>query len=164
MAHFNNCHFQPRFHEKCLSPIIISVILVLLFSKELHGVSILVVNLLGVVCNEYTWDACYLCIAESRPTEMRASALGSCSLVARILAVLAPALAFMNTIWAPSAYLTICCLGCISLFVSWNWLIETKGIKLDNVKLHEAGDLLPNLNKIDAENKKFLDNRKGAES
>ncbi|KAI1691156.1 sugar transporter domain-containing protein [Ditylenchus destructor] len=106
-----------------------------------HGVAILIVNLLGVVCIEYTWDACYLCAVESMPTEMRASAMGSCSMVARIGAVMAPALAFMNTIWAPSAYLTICFLGSISLFVSYNWLIETRGINLDNVKLHEAGDL-----------------------
>ncbi|KAI1704139.1 sugar transporter domain-containing protein [Ditylenchus destructor] len=129
-----------------------------------HGVSILIVNLLGVVCIEYTWDACYLCAVESMPTEMRASAMGSCSMVARIGAVMAPALAFMNTIWAPSAYLTICFLGSISLFVSYNWLIETRGINLDNVKLHEAGDLVPNENETDAENKKFLKNGKESES
>ncbi|VDK61554.1 unnamed protein product, partial [Anisakis simplex] len=55
-----------------------------------QGVAILVINLCGTVFIEYTWDACYLCAVESMPTAMRASSLGSCSLIARIGALLSP--------------------------------------------------------------------------
>uniref|UniRef100_A0A915ETS8 Major facilitator superfamily (MFS) profile domain-containing protein n=1 Tax=Ditylenchus dipsaci TaxID=166011 RepID=A0A915ETS8_9BILA len=102
-----------------------------------HGTPLLIVNLFGCAFIEYTWDACYLCAIESMPTNMRATSLGSCSLIARIGAVLAPTLAFMNTIWAPSAYLAVAVLGTISFLVSYFWLIETRGINLDSVKLHE---------------------------
>lgn len=64
--------------------------------------------------------------------------MGSCSAVARIGAVLAPTLAFLNTIWAPSAYLTVVVLGSVVLLISYAWLVETKGVNLDKVKLHEA--------------------------
>lgn len=51
---------------------------------------ILIINLIGIVFIEYTWDACYLCAVEAMPTNMRASSLGSCSLIARIGALLSP--------------------------------------------------------------------------
>uniref|UniRef100_A0A183C3P9 MFS domain-containing protein n=1 Tax=Globodera pallida TaxID=36090 RepID=A0A183C3P9_GLOPA len=52
---------------------------------EHQGVGILLVNLLGTVFIEFTWDACYLCSVESVPTPLRASSVGSCSLVVRLL-------------------------------------------------------------------------------
>ncbi|VDN19642.1 unnamed protein product, partial [Gongylonema pulchrum] len=64
--------------------------LTLLVSLHYQGVAILVINLIGTVFIEYTWDACYLCAVESMPTTMRASSLGSCSLIARIGALLSP--------------------------------------------------------------------------
>ncbi|PIO56738.1 hypothetical protein TELCIR_21861, partial [Teladorsagia circumcincta] len=54
------------------------------------GWAVLVVNLLGTVFNEYTWDACFLCTVESLETSCRASGTGSCSLMARVGAILAP--------------------------------------------------------------------------
>lgn len=54
----------------------------------------MVINLAGTVFNEYTWDACYLCAVEAMPTGMRASSLGSCSLIARVGALLSPTVGF----------------------------------------------------------------------
>ena len=56
----------------------------------IQGLAFLIVNLIGTVFIEYTWDACYLCAVESMETACRASATGTCSLVARIGAILAP--------------------------------------------------------------------------
>ncbi|KHN71358.1 Uncharacterized protein F23F12.3 [Toxocara canis] len=67
------------------------------------------------------------------PTAMRASSLGSCSLVARIGALLSPTLFYFATIWAPSAYVTVVLIGMINLTVSCLFLVETKGVNLDTV-------------------------------
>ncbi|KAI1710190.1 sugar transporter domain-containing protein [Ditylenchus destructor] len=109
-----------------------------LFDEQ--GISILIVNLLGVVFLEYSWDGCALCAIESMPTEMRATALGSCSLMARVGAILSPILAFLNTIWAPSAYLMLASIGSISLLVSCLWLDDTRGVNLDKVEIKEEQD------------------------
>ncbi len=51
---------------------------------------ILILNLFGTVFIQYTWDANYLCAMELRPTEIRASAIGSCSTMGRVGMILAP--------------------------------------------------------------------------
>lgn len=43
----------------------------------------------------------------------------------------------MNSFWQPSAYLTVVVLGVFNLFVSYNLLVETKGINLDHVEIEE---------------------------
>jgi hypothetical protein len=62
----------------------------LFFILQGHPVFILVLNLIGTIFIEYTWDACYLCSAEGFPTEVRAIGVGTCSLIARIGALMAP--------------------------------------------------------------------------
>ncbi|CAK5077820.1 unnamed protein product [Meloidogyne enterolobii] len=68
---------------------------------------------------------------------LRASSVGSCSLIARIGTLIAPVLVFLNTRWPASVYLIIVLIGSINLLISWLFLIETKGINLDSVHLHE---------------------------
>lgn len=43
----------------------------------------------------------------------------------------------MNSFWSPSAYVTVVVLGTLNLFISYNWLVETKGINLDHVNVHD---------------------------
>ena len=43
---------------------------------------------------------------------------------------------YLNILWEPSAYVTVVILGLINLIVSYKWLSETKGINLDDVRLH----------------------------
>ncbi|KAL3114778.1 hypothetical protein niasHT_014592 [Heterodera trifolii] len=100
-----------------------------------NGIGILLINVIGTVFIEFTWDACYLCSVESVPTPLRASSVGSCSLVARIGALFAPMLVFLNSFWAVSVYLAVVLLGTLNLTVSCLWLVETKGISLDSVRL-----------------------------
>jgi len=54
------------------------------------GIWILLINLFGTIFLEFTWDANVLCAVESMPTQMRASALGSCSMIARVGGIFAP--------------------------------------------------------------------------
>ncbi|KAH7731658.1 major facilitator superfamily protein [Aphelenchoides avenae] len=127
----------PKFSRRNLHQYAQAVVIVCFSILSGLGVAILVVNLVGTIFIEYTWDACYLCAVESVPTNTRATSLGTCSLVARIGAILAPTLTFLNSIWAPSAYLTVAALGLINLSISFKWLVETKGVNLDTVKLDE---------------------------
>uniref|UniRef100_A0A1I7YL87 MFS domain-containing protein n=1 Tax=Steinernema glaseri TaxID=37863 RepID=A0A1I7YL87_9BILA len=122
-----------------------------------QSAAVLVVNVIGTVFIEFTWDACYLCAVEAMPTNMRTSSMGSCSLVARIGALLSPIVSpslvlqagtlrrqsvmglflFLNRTWPPSAYLMVSTLGMVNLIASYFFLVETKGINLDAVKIHE---------------------------
>jgi hypothetical protein len=92
-----------------------------------------VLNVIGITFIEYTWDANYLCAAESMPSNMRSTSVGSCSMMARLGAIFSPALAYLNTLWPASAYMTVALLGTFNLIVSCAWLVETKGINLDKV-------------------------------
>lgn len=104
-------------------------------TPKLQSIWILVVNLVGTMFIEYTWDACYLCAVETMPTGLRATSMGTCSLMARVGAILAPSLAYLNQLWAPSAYLTVVVLGLLNLTVSYFLLVETKDVVLDKVTL-----------------------------
>ncbi|KAL3083533.1 hypothetical protein niasHT_039736 [Heterodera trifolii] len=133
--------YFPRFSRRNLhqcSQLVVILCFVLLSWLVLvdhHGIGILLINVVGTVFIEFTWDACYLCSVESVPTPLRASSVGSCSLVARIGALFAPMLVFLNSFWAVSVYLAVVLLGTLNLMVSCLWLVETKGISLDSVRL-----------------------------
>lgn len=79
---------------------------------------------------EYTWDAVYLCAIESMETSSRASAVGSCSLMARIGSLLAPFLTYANTWWPPAVYFTIIVLGTVNLIISFMFLVSGSNIEL----------------------------------
>ena len=53
-------------------------------------ISVIIVNIIGVSLIEVTWDACYLVAVEIFPTHIRSIGIGTCSLLARIGALLAP--------------------------------------------------------------------------
>lgn len=43
----------------------------------------------------------------------------------------------MNSIWSASVYVIIVVLGLLSLLISYNFLIETKGVDLGEVNIHK---------------------------
>jgi hypothetical protein len=54
------------------------------------SIAITIINMIGSIFVEYTWDACYLCAVEGYPTHIRTIGMGTCSLTARIGAIIAP--------------------------------------------------------------------------
>ncbi|CAJ0580632.1 unnamed protein product, partial [Mesorhabditis spiculigera] len=98
---------------------------------ENKGLFLTALNIIGCVLIEFTWDANQMCAVESFPTVCRASAVGSCSLVARIGALMAPQLAFYGSIWPPAVYVTVFVLGLINFFVAYFGMAETKNINLE---------------------------------
>ncbi|KAK0414682.1 hypothetical protein QR680_011567 [Steinernema hermaphroditum] len=135
--------FRPNFSRRNLHQhaqavaCFLFIVLSVLVMVEYQGIVMVLINVMGAVFIEYTWDACYLCAVEGMPTEMRASALGSCSLMARFGALLSPFLLFLNSVWAPSAYMAVSVLGLFNLTISYFFLVETKGIDLHTVPIHK---------------------------
>uniref|UniRef100_A0AC35TS52 MFS domain-containing protein n=1 Tax=Rhabditophanes sp. KR3021 TaxID=114890 RepID=A0AC35TS52_9BILA len=129
------------FHQMSQGTVIICfAALSILVSCHYNGVLILVINVFGIVFIEYTWDACHLCGIELMPTNVRSSALGSCSMIARCGAILSPMLPFMNTFWPGGAYATVAIVGSLNLMVSYLYLSESKNVVLDNVHLKTEED------------------------
>ena len=63
---------------------------------DIDQLSVVIANLIGTVFLEYTWDACALCSIEGFPTVIRAIALGTGSMSARIGAILAPQILYIK--------------------------------------------------------------------
>ncbi|KAH7696882.1 solute carrier family 22 [Aphelenchoides avenae] len=133
-------------HSQAIAIVCAATLTLLVLFHNGQSVWMLVLNLITILFLEYTWDACYLCSVESIPSNMRATSLGTCSLAARVGMVLSPALIFLNSAWAPSAYLAVVLLGAVNLAVSRRWLVETKGVNLDEVAITDA-DGCPNSDK-----------------
>jgi hypothetical protein len=110
-------------------------------------IAVVAVNVLGISLIEVTWDACYLSGVESFPTETRAIGMGTCSLSARIGALLAPQVLhlvkcedllqmdYLSNIYKPAPYAIVCVAGLCSLLVSFFFLTDTKGVELANISL-----------------------------
>uniref|UniRef100_A0A0N4Z1P9 MFS domain-containing protein n=1 Tax=Parastrongyloides trichosuri TaxID=131310 RepID=A0A0N4Z1P9_PARTI len=127
------------FHQSAQTIVIVCFgILAFLVSIKYNGIGILILNIIGIVFIEFCWDACYLCALESMPTNVRSSSLGSCSLMARIGAILSPMLPLLNNFWPSTAYFVVAGLGIINLTISYFFLVETKNISLDKVHLNET--------------------------
>ncbi|VDK80694.1 unnamed protein product [Cylicostephanus goldi] len=58
--------------------------------------AIIIINVIGVSLIELTWDACYLIAVESFPTHIRTIGMGTCSLAARVGALVAPQVSEKN--------------------------------------------------------------------
>ncbi|KHJ78851.1 hypothetical protein OESDEN_21523 [Oesophagostomum dentatum] len=136
--------FVPSFTRRTLhqgaQSVVCTCFLILFFLtlQGYQGVATLIINVTGTIFIEYTWDACYLCAVESMETSCRASATGTCSLMARVGAIIAPLLTYANVYWAPSLYLTVVILGLMNLMISYFFLVETKNVNLDSVTLDET--------------------------
>uniref|UniRef100_A0AC35TQJ3 MFS domain-containing protein n=1 Tax=Rhabditophanes sp. KR3021 TaxID=114890 RepID=A0AC35TQJ3_9BILA len=120
--------------------VICFAVLSLLVACHYNGILILLINIIGIIFIEYTWDTCYLCGIELMPTNVRSSAMGSCSMVARSGAILAPMLPYLNTFWPGAAYATVAIVGSINLIVSYLYLSESKNVVLGNVDFKKRGD------------------------
>ncbi|KAF1753376.1 hypothetical protein GCK72_019933 [Caenorhabditis remanei] len=121
-------------HQGSLIGVLICVSMLTVFTVSKYQVSaVLITYLIGTAFIEYTWDACYLCAIELMETPTRASATGSCSLVARFGMILASVLTHANMWWPYSVNATVFVLVASNLIISYFFLPESKGVNLDNV-------------------------------
>ncbi|CAL2035889.1 unnamed protein product [Caenorhabditis brenneri] len=99
-------------------------------SQGSRDLAIIIINIIGVSFIEITWDACYLVAVECFPTKIRTIGIGTCSLLARTGALLAPQMAYLSDIYRPIPYAIVCSIGTISLLISIFFLPDTKGVDL----------------------------------
>lgn len=99
-------------------------------SQGSRNLAIIIINIIGASFIELTWDACYLVAAEIFPTRIRTIGIGTCSLLARTGALLAPQMAYLSDIYPPIPYAIVCSVGIISLLISCFFLPDTKGVDL----------------------------------
>lgn len=119
------CFTRRALHQGSqLGTIICFSILTAFQLNNYQGHGFLVIYLIGTVCIEYTWDACYLCAIESMETSSRTSATGSCSFMARIGSLLAPFLTYANKYWPPAVYVTVIVLCSINILISFFFLVS----------------------------------------
>ncbi|CEF69213.1 Solute carrier family 22 member 15 [Strongyloides ratti] len=131
--------YHPNFNRRNLhhhAQIAVSIcfgIVALMLAFKYNGTYIMIFNLIGTICIEWTWDACFLCAIESMPTSIRGSAVGMCSLIARLGALMSPLITYLSSIYPPSAYIILSGVGFLNLISSYKWLPDTKGIDLNEV-------------------------------
>nr|CDJ94637.1 Protein K11D9.3 [Haemonchus contortus] len=94
---------------------------------------IIITNIIGISFIEITWDSCYLVAAECFPTHIRTIGMGTCSLSARIGALIAPQMAYLSIIYQPAPYIVVVCVGLIALGISIAFLPNTKGVDLAHI-------------------------------
>ncbi|CAD6187978.1 unnamed protein product [Caenorhabditis auriculariae] len=102
-------------------------------NESSRDLAIVIVNIVGVSLIEVTWDACYLVAVECFPTRIRTIGIGTCSLLARIGALVAPQMAYLSSVYRPAPYAVVCGIGLVSLVVSLFFLPDTKGVDLNDV-------------------------------
>ncbi|CAO4368728.1 unnamed protein product [Caenorhabditis nigoni] len=108
-------------------------------SQGSRNLAIIIINIIGASFIELTWDACYLVAAEIFPTRIRTIGIGTCSLLARTGALLAPQMAYLSDIYRPIPYAIVCSIGILSLLISCFFLPDTKGVDL--TALDNGGNL-----------------------
>ncbi|KIH46899.1 transporter, major facilitator family protein [Ancylostoma duodenale] len=101
--------------------------------KSARDWSIIVINIIGVSFIELTWDACYLIAVESFPTHIRTIGMGTCSLAARIAALIAPQMAYLSLFYQPAPYIVVVVVGLLALLISLVSLPDTKGVDLGTI-------------------------------
>jgi len=137
MPNFSRRHL----HQFAQSAVMISFA-ALVATLLLAGNKSLLVIVIYCICTpfvEYSWDACSLCTIESMPTSLRSSALGSCSLLARVGAILAPVLLSVGEVWEPGPYAALFGIGAANLLLSYCLLVDTKNVDLAKVRLDQQG-------------------------
>ncbi|VDO78131.1 unnamed protein product [Haemonchus placei] len=104
--------------------------------------SVIITNIIGVSFIEITWDSCYLVAAECFPTHIRTIGMGTCSLSARIGALIAPQMAYLSIIYQPAPYIVVVCVGLIALGISIAFLPNTKGVDLAHIGKDTKSELV----------------------
>uniref|UniRef100_A0A914PQY8 Uncharacterized protein n=1 Tax=Panagrolaimus davidi TaxID=227884 RepID=A0A914PQY8_9BILA len=84
---------------------------------------------------------------------MRTSTIGSCSLLARVGALLSPLVMMLHHSAPELVYIVILGHGTISLILSYLFLVETKGNNLDHVVVENEKNEVENDTKVDEETK-----------
>ena len=109
------------------------------FTPKSQSAIILVLFLLGKFSSSSAMNVVWLYTAELYPTNMRVQAVGTCSLVARVLGMAAPFVERLGSLWGPLPFIVLGIPAIASGLLSMT-LPETQGRGLPETRDKESNE------------------------
>lgn len=92
-----------------------------------------IVFLIGYSSIEFIWDACYLCVVEQVPTEVRGTISGACSFLSRLSGIIAAKMTIVKQQWEPAPLFIACGAAIIHFLIAFFFLNESKDANLGEI-------------------------------
>ncbi|CAD6187564.1 unnamed protein product [Caenorhabditis auriculariae] len=113
----------------------IAAVMVTLKLNETYNVAYCFAFLTSLIFAEFVWDACYLCVIEQVPTEVRSTVCGTCSFFSRVFGIAATLMVYVKKEWAPAPLYTATIAMAIHFLIAFKFLKESKDADLSEVSL-----------------------------
>ncbi|CAI2357362.1 unnamed protein product [Caenorhabditis sp. 36 PRJEB53466] len=92
-----------------------------------------IVFLIGYASIEFIWDACYLCVVEQVPTEVRGTISGACSFLSRLSGIVASKMTIVKRQWEPAPLFIAFAAAIIHFLIAFFFLNESKDANLGEI-------------------------------
>ncbi|KAF1748209.1 hypothetical protein GCK72_024676 [Caenorhabditis remanei] len=92
-----------------------------------------IVFLIGYSSIEFIWDACYLCVVEQVPTEVRGTISGACSFLSRLSGIVASKMTIVKRHWEPAPLFIAFGTAIIHFLIAFFFLNESKDANLGEI-------------------------------
>ncbi|CAL2050431.1 unnamed protein product [Caenorhabditis brenneri] len=98
-----------------------------------HPTLYVIVFLIGYSSIEFIWDACYLCVVEQVPTEVRGTISGACSFLSRLSGIVASKMTIVKQQWEPAPLFIAFGAAIIHFLIAYFFLNESKDANLGEI-------------------------------
>uniref|UniRef100_A0A8R1I1Q8 Major facilitator superfamily (MFS) profile domain-containing protein n=1 Tax=Caenorhabditis japonica TaxID=281687 RepID=A0A8R1I1Q8_CAEJA len=92
-----------------------------------------VVFVIGYASIEFIWDACYLCVVEQVPTEVRGTISGACSFLSRLSGIAAAKMTIVKRQWESAPLFIAFAAAIIHFLIAFFFLNESKDANLGEI-------------------------------
>ncbi|CAB3400693.1 unnamed protein product [Caenorhabditis bovis] len=92
-----------------------------------------IIYLIGYSSMEFVWDACFLCVVEQVPTEVRGTVCGTCSFLSRIAGVAATNMVHVKKLWAAAPLYTAASTALLHFTLAYFFMDDSKDANLGEV-------------------------------
>ncbi|CCD64779.1 Major facilitator superfamily (MFS) profile domain-containing protein [Caenorhabditis elegans] len=110
-----------------------SGVLILFGLQKNYPTIYVLVFLIGYASIEFIWDACYLCVVEQVPTEVRGTISGACSFLSRLSGILASKMTIVKQRWEPAPLFIAFATAIIHFLIAFFFLNESKDANLGEI-------------------------------
>ncbi|ULT82934.1 hypothetical protein L3Y34_012284 [Caenorhabditis briggsae] len=110
-----------------------SGIFIVLGLHKSHPTLYVIVFLIGYSSIEFIWDACYLCVVEQVPTEVRGTISGACSFFSRLSGIIASKMTIVKRQWEPAPLFIAFGAAIIHFLIAFFFLNESKDANLGEI-------------------------------
>ncbi|PIC18922.1 hypothetical protein B9Z55_024647 [Caenorhabditis nigoni] len=110
-----------------------SGIFIVLGIHKSHPTLYVIVFLIGYSSIEFIWDACYLCVVEQVPTEVRGTISGACSFFSRLSGIIASKMTIVKRQWEAAPLFIAFGAAIIHFLIAFFFLNESKDANLGEI-------------------------------